>query len=528
MSEGALSSPVPAVKVNRSRTVLFTGLWFVGNQFLNLGQQILIVPLYLKYWGPAVGLSQNSPSLYGDWLELSSLTSYWFGMADAGMQAFVVNRLTGHYAQEKWQEFRADLASAGLMYLLVMSTALLVLISLTLTLPIGEHFQTQGRPLAPFAATVFGCLGAAVLVQIVSGFVSGLYRAMGQANKSPRVGFIQRSCFLLGTVLVLLLHGQPQHLALMQLSIAIVAVLWVAYDTQRIDKRVALTLQGARWKTARGFLAPSFMFLILDLGRGLTIQGMTVVVTETLGSAVLFNTTRTMANFLRQITTVISNTVWPELTRINARGDKERLVLGHLLVVKLTSVLALIPAAILFFSGTAVYQFWTRGRSVADETLLRLFLVDLVVGTPALASVVILQATSQVRSIAAFQSIAGVINVVACYFLVRYMGLAGAAIAPLLMTVVLFGTWVPSHVQQHLGQPVRDYWIGIYLPLALISAATFLACGATHRLIHGWVPALIVEGVVASVFALGLSVPFLFSAKERTFGTTIMRRLVRR
>lgn len=509
-----------AKKASRSRTVLATGFWFVGNFVITFAQQLAVVPLFLKYW--------QAPT-YGDWTTLTAMT-VWFSMADAGMQSFVTNRLTQHHSRGHWDEFRSDLASATLMYVVVISSAFLLLLGLAFGYFVHAKFYGDHRPLADSAVMIIVFMGTYILMMILSGFVTGLYRAMGQANKSPRVAFFHRSLLLINTILILVLGGTPRNLATVYLVQSILVTTYVAWDVRRLDRRAVPTLRGARWSVAVSFLAPSVMFLLLDTGRNLTVQGMTLVVSGILGpvAVVGFTTTRTLANALRQLTSMIGNTVWPELTRISARGENDRMVLGHNMIVKWTSLMSLVPAAILFFSGTDVYAAWTRGRSVADEHLLRLFLLDVLIGTPAMASTVILQATSEVQTIAIFQSVAGVINVIACFVGIHYLGLPGAAIAPLLLTMLLFGTWVPAHVQKQLQRPALAYWTGIYLPLVLISLATFCVGGLTHHYVARGLQGVAIETVTISLCAVGLAVPFLFTTEERTFFSTIARRVLKR
>ncbi len=504
--------------MSRSRTVFMTGFWMVAFQAMNLVQQLLIIPLFLHYW---------TASLYGDWLEISSVAA-WFGMADAGLQSYVINRLTEWYARERWDELRSDLANATLMFLLAVGVGFTALLIATAAMPIDAHFQAQHRPLAGSAAMTLGLLGAYIVTLIFGGFLSGLYRALGRADRGQQVSFVQRLFVLGATIAVLVTHGTPVELAGSYLLISFVLLAWIAWDTRRMDARLTPMLDGASWRTAVGFLGPSFHFLVLDKSRDLTLWGTVIVVSEMLGSTsvVVLSTTRTMINALRQITTVLSNAVWPELTRISARGERDRLVLAHGLIVKLTSTLALVGTVILFFSGTDIYELWTHRAT--DQRLLRLFLLDVLAGTPAMASVVILQATSQLRAMAILQSVTGISNVIACALLVRYLGVSAAAVTPLIFTVTVFGTWVPAHVQKFLGEPARRYWTEIYWPLAWMTGATLVVTRAVHHLVPHGLAGFLAESIVAFATATLLARVILFKPHEVSFLTDAVRRMLRR
>ena len=53
-------------------------------QFLNVLTKLLLVPIFLKFWGS---------ELYGEWLILFAWCS-WFTIADLGGQLFFANKLT--------------------------------------------------------------------------------------------------------------------------------------------------------------------------------------------------------------------------------------------------------------------------------------------------------------------------------------------------------------------------------------------------------------------------------------------------
>src|SRR5262249_57549463 len=121
------------------------------------------------------------------------------------------------------------------------------------------------------------------------------------------------------------------------------------------------------------------------------LQGTVLLIVTRLGgvAVAVFVTSRTLTSVMRQAVFTFNNALWPHLTAMEATGDYRRLRLIHRLLVMGSSALAIAFAAALWHVGVDVLSLWTGGKLVADEVLLRLLLVQLVLQAPWVASSVL-------------------------------------------------------------------------------------------------------------------------------------------
>jgi hypothetical protein len=140
----------------------------MGGHIIIIVANLLLVPLYLKYWPVAV---------YGEWLALSSLASY-VALLDFGMTTTVANRLTRAYAQDDLELYARCQHSAMAFYLALALGGGLVLALAVWTLPLPVWLGLKETPPAT-ACWVVWLLGLVVLFSMPAGLVGNVYRTMG-------------------------------------------------------------------------------------------------------------------------------------------------------------------------------------------------------------------------------------------------------------------------------------------------------------------------------------------------------------
>jgi O-antigen/teichoic acid export membrane protein len=459
--------------MSRARRVFMTGFWSAGTQVVGIVSQILVIPFFLRDWG--------TPR-YSDWIELTALVSA-LQYADGGMQLHVANVLTQSAAQERWADFRRDLASATLMYAGATGVALVGTVGICGWIHFSHYFA--GRPLEDEAVGIVALLGLQMTALLISGFMTSLYRSVGRLDFTQLAQFILRTGLLVTTLFVLTRQRGALTLAGAQLLIYLAVIAWLAIDARRHDSHLQLTFRGASFRRAREFLVPSLQFLFVGVAGGMTVQGIVLVVDALAPAALVqFTTTRTMTNAVRQLVALFANSTSPELTRLDAQGNRERLALANRLLTKLTCTVALPVIATLFFAGISVYELWTRGRAEPNEFLLRLLLLDVLATIPWSATQYVLLATSRMRDISRLYLLAGVAQVVLSIVGTKLLGVDGVGFAMLVVTLGLWGVLVPRWSMAVVGETYADYLRSILIPYVLVSAAVFAAVWGVDR--HVW------------------------------------------
>ena len=425
-----------AVKANASQAGSrdLGGRVFLGTSanalglILTFGQHIVLVPLFLAYWGT---------ELYGDWLVLTAVVGY-LSLLDGGFQTYVVNRMNATWAVGDRRAFHELLHTGLALYLGVVGVGV-ALVGLLAWLTPWPRFLGLAVTSSTTSTGIVILAGSALLVAIPGGLVGGIYRCMGENARGVTLGNLGRFLYIFGTAIALWAGGGLLTIAfLMLLTPMFVASLAFA-DITRRHPEVRFGMGRASRSVLRESIRPSLYFLLLPMSQALWVQGTLVVLSSLMGSSVLvlYTTTRTMFMFVSQARSQITNAIWPEVTALFAITDLARLRRLH----RFTSFLSVIGSGLacgyLLVFGAKILEVWTSGRVDGDLTLLCLFGAYVLVGSVWQISQVIPLATNRHREVSLRYLGSAITAVILSLLSVPLLGLYGAA-AALLVGDALF------------------------------------------------------------------------------------------
>ncbi len=484
-------------------------LAFFFGQGIGVVASLLLVPLYLHVW---------SPALYGEWLALYSAVAY-LSMLDMGVQTYAVNRMTQAYARGDLQEYRQIQHSAFALYSGVAAAGTAGVAILAFCAPIRSWFHLTTTDQRSVSIVVL-LLGAQLLWTLPGSLVFHVYATTGNLPRSQWVANGLRISTLALTAAALVFWPKLPVLAAVQLGCFLAVFVFVLWDVRR---RFPGLLPG--WRCADfSLLGPVFkqslLFALIDLAIGAALQGSNLIVAVVIGATglALFATTRTLANSIRQLVGLFVNAASTDLTRMEALEDKSRLTLAFRLLVFTSVAISLAVSASLWFEGASVFSTWTHGRLLPDEFLLRTFLLWLVLQSPWVAASTIPLCTNKHRLVAI------------CYVLSTIGGLSlGVVLMPRLGLAVLPAAFILSegiacyHFVVHdacriVGQNYRPFAARLWIGLAAIAATTIFVTWAVHSAggftnVSRW----ICSGVASTVtVALGTWLIW-FGEEERLF-----------
>ena len=322
-------------------------------QVLNLGGQLVLVPVFLTRWG-----NQQ----YGEWLALSAAVAVLTTL-DLGMQTYVVNRLNQAHELNRFEEY-SRILNTGLSLHLLLGTAGLVAILPALFLgPIDVWLKLQATPRS-VAALVTALLSIQAVYSIAYGTVAGVYRTVREYARGQMVNNVRVAANLAVTIGVIRAGGGFVAVALSQLLVLGASSAFVCYDVSRRHQQVRFDLRKADLKLGISFVLPSLMCLGLQLVSALSVQGSTLLISATLGAAAVvpFVTLRTLSNMIVQGAGTVHLAVWPEFTAMEANANWDGLRRIHLLTAKIVMWVAMVSGVFLINDGERLVAVWTRGR----------------------------------------------------------------------------------------------------------------------------------------------------------------------
>ncbi len=437
----------------RNRRFRLGALATLCSQVIGIGGQLLLVPLFLGYWGEA---------LYGEWLTLAAAAGY-LTVLDFGVQMYVVNRLNACYSRGEIGAYTRILHSALYFSLLLSALALALVGAAAWALPLADRFG--------FATTsngttrlIVALLALQIIAAVPQGIVRGIYRTVGEYARGTMIANLQRLGLVLLTAGVLVAGGGLIGVAAVQLIPLLGVILFVLRDLRRRHPEVELGVRERDLRLALTFLGPSSLFFLLQAAMVTGLQASTVLVSLSLGagSVALFATTRTLANLVRQFASVLTNALWPELTMLEAQGQHRTLQTVHQLSIKVVTLLSLTAALFLRHAGADVYALWTQDALSYDPELMYAFLAVLVLQTPWMTSMVTLVSSNNHQVLSVLWLFATLGGLALGRFLMIEHGLPGLVLGMGAVELLVCGTYVPWASCRLIRQPLRRFVASVF------------------------------------------------------------------
>ena len=458
-----------------ARIVQGAGALSLGS-FVGVVSQLTTVPLALYAWGQL---------MYGEWVLVSGLVTS-LKIADLGLQTFVVNRMTAHYARGERDEMRRVLHDALVVQIPLALLTLVALVAIVASAPVERMLHLQTAPATfPLLAAL---LAGEVLIGVPMGTVAGLYRATGRLARGAIVGTALQTSTLVVSVMLLLAGTDLVGFAAGRLAVSIVGGVAILIDLRRLVPWLPLwpasgTLRRG-WARGWTMVTPGMLFLLIPMADFVANQMTLLIVQWGVDAAEVARlaTHRTLVNSAVLLSGIFTNATWPELTAMEARGETARLTEAHRSFVKfnlwLTGGVALLSVPLI----PLVYPSWTAGRLAVDDVTIALLVARTVVWAVWNASAVALMASNRHRPVVIALGWSSLVTVVLSFVCVPWMGIRGAAFGLVLGDLAIAAWAVPLAACRSVGDAFRRFaiglaaaaWWGLAIPTAVGSALWLL------------------------------------------------------
>jgi O-antigen/teichoic acid export membrane protein len=477
-----------------------------GRAIIAVGN-IVLVPLYLLYW---------SPVRYGEWLAMSALVSY-LATLDLGMNMAAVNRLTQAYARNEMGDYTESQSTAMAFYLGVAGIGTVILSLVVWTIPIPALLGLKETTRAD-ASTVALLLALLLLWSMPCGLVTATYRTTGDLARSQWAANLQQLVAMLLIALALTQGGGPRAVALVQL-VALFAITGpVVWDLRRRVPSLTPHLRRPSPTIFRSLFGAGLLFVLIIAANAISVQGGVTVVSVALGggAVALFVATRTLTNLVRQIVGSIVNTLWPQITQLETRGELSQLRVVHRFLVVSSTALCAGFAAALWFEGADMLRVWTLGALQPDTVLLRLMLLVTILQSPWLASVMFGIATSQHARVSLCMLISSSVAVGVAAVLVRPLGSWAVPAGLLVGEGAACYHFVIKHTCHLIGEPYGPFARRLWAGVAAVTATALAVGWAVHSIAFGPMPVRwLTVGLMTVLASLGSAWGLWLKKEER-------------
>ena len=331
-------------------------------------------------------------------------------------------------AAEVFQSAVAFLLSVSLLVLLVVGITLLLLPTTLLAVP---HWKTVLMLLSVSVVLSLLCSLAEVVYKATGGYAAGTY-LVTTGRLADWAGGVT------GLVLTRSFIGVATGALLARLAYTL---LCIGLSQRRTDF--------LRWGVRRASLAdirhaaaPGMLFLSLSLTNALSLQGFTLLVAATLGPAAtaVFNTYRTLARIVVQVTNALSNPLWPELTALKGQQDDSAFWRLYRRANRLGLLIAAAGALLVYLVSPWLLDVWTHGQIPFTATSMALFLLYAAVCSATQIPRVVLMAINRHAGLAWQSLVAAVVSLGVAWLVWRSAGMAGVVAAMLLGEALVWFT----------------------------------------------------------------------------------------
>ncbi len=342
----------------------------VANLFgigVNLLNQIVIIPFYIIYWGN---------DLYSDWIVISALTAF-FGMSDIGLNSVIQNRFSIKYAKNEMRECNSLLANNFAIVSIIGGICLLLGLGYVSIFDISQHICLTALSRLE-GSIIFIMLLCQVFIQMFSGIENAIYRANHKASIAVYYDQFAKLSIVAITFMCLLFNVS---IAVMSILICIpnLLLLFIKHINAHKLYSFRFSIKLLDKSLLREVMRPSVMFLSFPLANAIILQGFTLVINKFFNAeaVVLYNTTRTMCNFIKSFLNTIFFSVWPEFSIAYGEKNKEKMnsLIGK--AIKPSISIAAIICVGLLLLGPLIFKVWTQDHVDFSYALMTSFIIEL-------------------------------------------------------------------------------------------------------------------------------------------------------
>ena len=348
----------------------------VVQMLLSLTQQIILIPLFLKFW---------SSDTLSAWLIIFAAGNLVF-TADAGLHAWSLNRFLSFKSRDDCDR-RTSRYYGAVSRLFVWYTALLA-IALLIVFGLVKPSSVLGFSAQPGFDLAFAVMTLGAAFTLPMNLASSLYRARGLYGRIAKIQSWGLAVGQIGQIVGVIVTGSLLLVVVAFIAGQLVTLIYVLfYDVRRqfpfltgLRQRIS-----PRW-TAAQFVG-AFPFAIMSFAEiGLTYVSVLLIgvfVSDRIAIA-QWSLTRTIAALLRGLCFQMTLPLASELGHDHAIGARDSLqklyARGSIALTLFASVTT--SGALVFWPD--FFEIWTHGAIPYDATLATTLLLGTCVGAPAI------------------------------------------------------------------------------------------------------------------------------------------------
>jgi len=440
---------------------------------LSLTQQIVLIPLFLKYW---------SGDTLSAWLTIFAAGNLVL-VGDAGLHGWSLNRFLSFKARGDCDR-RTDRYYGAAFQLFAMLTALLVvgLLILFALIPPSHALGFTGQPDIDLA---FLIMTLGMISTLPMNLASALYRARGRYGRVVAVQAWGTAVGQVGQVVGLMATGSLLVVVVAFVAGQIAASLFILLiDLKRQFPFIGHGRRQISWRWSVAQFAGAFPFGVMNFAEAgltyLSVLFIGIFVSDRVAIA-QWGLTRTVASLLRGLCTQLTLPLAAELGHDHAIGARDSL---QRLYARSSVILVVFVSVVT--SGTLAFwrdffEIWTHGAIAYNAMLAVVLLLGTCIAAPAILALSYANYSNRGPLLLWTKSLQVAIFLVLSLVLIARMGPLGAAIALVASDVIAqLGILFAIVIADTLSRPLRHVALLSAIMLAIVPVGAGLGALIGH------------------------------------------------
>ncbi|MEQ9437428.1 MAG: hypothetical protein RIG62_00215 [Cyclobacteriaceae bacterium] len=400
-------------------------------QIVNILSQILLVTFFLKSWGT---------QLYGEWLILSAMPSIIAMAGDLGFGTVAANEMSSCLARQ--DKVNALRVFENTWVIISCCSCVFVVIAIVVLdiLPVASLLNIS--LLSERASVLIITL---LLFRIIVGQQNSLLTAGLRCEGNYALGmFLNNTSKLLESVSVgiaiFLFEMKPISVAIIYFAISMMTWIVLRIVLNKKSPWIKYSFQNLSIGLIKQLLPTAMSYLSFPVINAISIQGVVTVIGVLLGptAVVIFSTTRTFMNTLKQAVNIINLSVWAELTTAYAKNNygkaRKIFITSNRVVLSVVAVFNIF----VFTLGKSLYEYWTK--SEVDTSDFFFYFFSLVISINAIwsANSIVQVATNKARKMAILNMFSAFLLISPIIIFQKFMSLDAVLIVMLVSELFMF------------------------------------------------------------------------------------------
>ena len=399
-------------------------------QVVNLLIQLVSVPVLIASWGFGA---------YSEWVVLSAIPTY-LALSDLGVTTAASSKVVIWHERGRLRVARAVYSTSFAFLLLAGLSVLLLAVGSLAFFDLFSLLNLKSIRSGD-GVLILSALTGYSLLCLLTNMISIRYRAF---KVLPLSSFIMNVIRMLEWSAALLCAYLTQSLvatSLMLLAVRLVGLV----SKNLIANRLGITLRfNPSMIGKRAFVTlikPSIASLAFPIGLALNVQGLIILLSVLLSSAhaAIFGLYRTISRVLVQFSTVVNQSLWPEISYAFSIGDNQLVRKMIRYALKFSLPIACVMGALVVVYGGTIFDVWSGRKDDYSSSIMLVLIIGALTHVAWQVYWVALMATASYASFAVVFMLVSIASSLAVFCLAQDYGLLGVCYVLVATEVVLFG-----------------------------------------------------------------------------------------